>query len=54
MSKGDLSDSGASADLDIAAVKQALASSSTATRITQLRSIEERLTQKCAQVLVVL
>ncbi|KAH6968798.1 armadillo-type protein [Fusarium avenaceum] len=46
MSKGDSSDSGASADLDIAAIKQALASSSTATRITQLRSIEERFTQK--------
>ncbi|KIL96130.1 hypothetical protein FAVG1_00872 [Fusarium avenaceum] len=46
MSKGDSSDSGASADLDIATIKQALASSSTATRITQLRSIEERFTQK--------
>ncbi|KAM0542013.1 hypothetical protein ACHAPJ_012988 [Fusarium lateritium] len=46
MSKGDSSDSGAPANLDIAAVKQALASSSTAIRITQLRSIEEKLTQK--------
>ncbi|KAF5674331.1 translational activator GCN1 [Fusarium heterosporum] len=46
MSKGDSSDSGASAELDITAVKQALASSSTATRITHLRSIEEKLTQK--------
>ncbi|KAJ4267441.1 translational activator of GCN4 [Fusarium torreyae] len=46
MSKGNSSDSGAPANLDIAAVKQALASSSTAIRITQLRSIEEKLTQK--------
>ncbi|KAI8673619.1 Ribosomal protein L19 [Fusarium keratoplasticum] len=46
MSKVDSSDSGASSDLDIAAAKKALASSSTAIRIAQLRTIEEKLTQK--------
>lgn len=52
MSKGDSSDSGAPAPLDMAAVKQALSSSSTAIRITQLRTIEDKLAQKCAQALV--
>ncbi|KAF5529586.1 translation activator GCN1 [Fusarium mexicanum] len=46
MSKGDSSDSGAPAPLDMAAVKQALSSSSTAVRITQLRTIEDKLAQK--------
>ncbi|KAG5773132.1 hypothetical protein H9Q72_000948 [Fusarium xylarioides] len=46
MSKGDLSDSGAPAPLDMAAVKQALSSSSTAVRITQLRTVEDKLAQK--------
>ncbi|KAF4342709.1 translational activator GCN1 [Fusarium beomiforme] len=46
MSKGDSSDSGAPTALDMAAVKQALSSSSTAIRITQLRTIEEKLVQK--------
>ncbi|KAF5004352.1 hypothetical protein FDECE_9156 [Fusarium decemcellulare] len=46
MSKLDSSDSGASADFDIAAAKNALASSSTAVRIAQLRTIEEKLAQK--------
>ncbi|EWY91187.1 hypothetical protein FOYG_08391 [Fusarium oxysporum NRRL 32931] len=46
MSKGDSSDSGAPAPLDMAAVKQALSSSSTAIRITQLRTIEDKLAQK--------
>ncbi|KAF4976900.1 hypothetical protein FZEAL_6502, partial [Fusarium zealandicum] len=46
MSKVDSSDSGASASLDIDAVKKALASSSTFVRITQLRVIEDKLTQK--------
>ena len=50
MSNGDSSQTGDQANLDITAVKQALASSSTNVRITQLRSIEEKLTQKCAQV----
>ncbi|KAF5576570.1 translational activator GCN1 [Fusarium pseudoanthophilum] len=45
MSKGDSSDSGAPAPLDMAAVKQALSSSSTAVRITQLRTIEDKLAQ---------
>ncbi|KAF5682824.1 putative translation activator GCN1 [Fusarium denticulatum] len=46
MSKGDSSDSGAPAPLDMAAVKQALSSSSTVVRITQLRTIEDKLAQK--------
>ncbi|PNP74878.1 hypothetical protein FNYG_11794 [Fusarium nygamai] len=46
MSKGDSSDSGAPAPLDMAGVKQALSSSSTAVRITQLRTIEDKLAQK--------
>ncbi|KAF5532275.1 translation activator GCN1 [Fusarium napiforme] len=46
MSKGESSDSGAPAPLDMAAVKQALSSSSTAVRITQLRTIEDKLAQK--------
>ncbi|RBR09427.1 uncharacterized protein FIESC28_09877 [Fusarium coffeatum] len=46
MSNGDSSQTGDQANLDITAVKQALASSSTNVRITQLRSIEEKLTQK--------
>ncbi|KAF5652499.1 putative translation activator GCN1 [Fusarium sp. NRRL 25303] len=46
MSKGDSSDSGAPAPLDMAVVKQALSSSSTAVRITQLRTIEDKLAQK--------
>ncbi|KAF5583157.1 translation activator GCN1 [Fusarium pseudocircinatum] len=46
MSKGDSSDSGAPAPLDMAAVEQALSSSSTAVRITQLRTIEDKLAQK--------
>lgn len=46
MSKGDSSDSGAPAPLDMAAVKQALSSSSTAVRIIQLRTIEDKLAQK--------
>ncbi|KAF5555633.1 translation activator GCN1 [Fusarium phyllophilum] len=46
MPKGDSSDSGAPAPLDMAAVKQALSSSSTAVRITQLRTVEDKLAQK--------
>ncbi|CAG7556156.1 unnamed protein product [Fusarium equiseti] len=46
MSNGDSSQTGDQANLDITAVKLALASSSTNVRITQLRSIEEKLTQK--------
>ncbi|KAF5970609.1 translational activator GCN1 [Fusarium coicis] len=46
MSKGDSSDPGAPAPLDMAAVKQALSSSSTAVRIVQLRTIEDKLAQK--------
>lgn len=52
MSKGDSSDSGAPAPLDMAVVKQALSSSSTAVRITHLRTIEDKLAQKCAQALL--
>ncbi|RGP78764.1 translational activator gcn1 [Fusarium longipes] len=46
MSNGDSSQPGGPASLDITAIKQALASSSTNVRIAQLRSIEEKLTQK--------
>ncbi|KAM5376828.1 hypothetical protein ACJZ2D_005315 [Fusarium nematophilum] len=46
MSKLDNSDTGTSADFDIAAAKKALASSSTVVRIAQLRAIEEKIAQK--------
>lgn len=37
----------APADFDLVAAKAALTSSSTSARISQLRSIEEKLSQKC-------
>ncbi|KAG8676940.1 translational activator of GCN4 [Fusarium poae] len=46
MSNGDSSEPGDMASLDFTAIKHALASSSTNVRISQLRSIEEKLTQK--------
>ncbi|KAF5234822.1 hypothetical protein FAUST_7446 [Fusarium austroamericanum] len=46
MSNGDSSEPGAMITLDFITIKQALASSSTNVRINQLRSIEEKLTQK--------
>lgn len=39
--------SNAPADFDLVAAKAALTSSSTTARISQLRSIEEKLSQKC-------
>jgi hypothetical protein len=46
MSNGDSSEPDDMASLDFTAIKHALASSSTNVRISQLRSIEEKLTQK--------
>ncbi|KAF7553366.1 hypothetical protein G7046_g7118 [Stylonectria norvegica] len=46
MSEVEVNGSGPSVDLDFAATKKALASSSTAVRTTQLRAIEERIAQK--------
>lgn len=47
MSEVVVNGSGASADLDFAATKKALASSSTSVRLAQLKAVHEKAAQKC-------